>query len=38
MRLFTSDEIDALFDPARFLRNLGVIFDRLVELPVSEDA
>jgi len=38
MRLLTPDEVDALFEPARFLRNLGVVFDRLVELPVSEDA
>jgi adenylosuccinate lyase len=36
----TLDEqvIDALFDPARFLRNLDVVFDRLAKLPVSEEA
>jgi adenylosuccinate lyase len=32
------DELEALFDPARYLRNLDVVFDRLVKLPVSEDA
>ena len=36
--LLTSDEVDALFDPTRFLRNLDVVFDRLAKLPVSEDA
>jgi len=28
-------EIDALFDPTRFLRNLGNVFDRLEKLPVD---
>ena len=27
--------LDALFDPARFLRNLGGVFDRLEKLPVE---
>ena len=34
----SADELEALFDPARYLRNLDVVFDRLVKLPVSEDA
>ena len=29
--------LDALFDPARFLRNLGGVFDRLEKLPVGGD-
>jgi adenylosuccinate lyase len=36
--LLTPDEIGALFDPGRFLRNLRVVFDRLEALPVSEGA
>jgi adenylosuccinate lyase len=28
--------LDAVFDPARFLRNLGGVFDRLEKLPVEE--
>jgi adenylosuccinate lyase len=31
------DELEALFDPARYLRNLDVVFDRLAKLSVSED-
>jgi adenylosuccinate lyase len=31
-------ELEALFDPARYLRNLDVVFDRLAKLPVREDA
>jgi len=38
VELLTSNEIDALFDPARFLRNLDEVFDRLAKLPMSEDA
>ena len=34
----STDELEALFDPARYLRNLDVVFDRLAKLPVSEDA
>jgi adenylosuccinate lyase len=34
----SADELEALFDPARYLRNLDVVFDRLVKLSVSEDA
>jgi adenylosuccinate lyase len=30
--------LDALFDPSRFLRNLGGVFDRLEKLPVRESA
>jgi adenylosuccinate lyase len=33
-----TEEVGALFDPSRFLRNLDVVFDRLAKLPVSEDA
>jgi adenylosuccinate lyase len=35
--LLTPTEIEALFDPSRFLHNLDVVFDRLSKLPVSED-
>jgi hypothetical protein len=28
--------LDALFDPGRYLRNLGGVFDRLEKLPVEE--
>jgi adenylosuccinate lyase len=31
-------EIEALFDPGRFLRNLDVVFDRLAKLAADEDA
>ncbi|HEY7763148.1 MAG TPA: adenylosuccinate lyase [Actinomycetota bacterium] len=31
-----ADEVAALFDPARFLRNLGPVFERLEKLPVEE--
>jgi adenylosuccinate lyase len=31
-----AEELGALFDPGRFLRNLDVVFDRLAKLPVSE--
>ena len=31
-----ADAIDALFDPSRFLRNLGGVFDRLEKLPVEQ--
>jgi adenylosuccinate lyase len=33
----SKDELEALFDPARYLRNLDVVFDRLAKLSVSED-
>ena len=32
------DGLEALFDPRRFLRNLGGVFDALEKLPVSEGA
>ena len=32
-----AEELAALFDTARFLRNLDVVFDRLAKLPVSEE-
>ena len=35
--LLPAEELAALFDPARFLRNLDVVFDRLAKLPVSEE-
>jgi adenylosuccinate lyase len=35
--LLTPPEIDALFDPSRFMRNLDVVFDRVAKLTVSED-
>jgi adenylosuccinate lyase len=31
-------EMEQLFDPARFLRNLGGVFDRLEKLPVDQEA
>jgi len=31
-------ELATLFDPARFLQNLDVVFDRLAKLTVSEGA
>jgi adenylosuccinate lyase len=31
-----AEELDALFDPTRFLRNLGGVFDRLEKLAVEE--
>ncbi|MEX0755211.1 MAG: adenylosuccinate lyase [Actinomycetota bacterium] len=34
-RLLSPEELNALFDPARFLRNLDVVFDRLQRLPVE---
>ena len=34
----STHELEASFDPARYLRNLDVVFDRLAKLPVSEDA
>jgi adenylosuccinate lyase len=33
-----ADQLEALFDPTRFLRNLDVVFDRLSKLTVSEGA
>jgi adenylosuccinate lyase len=38
IRLIPPDELDALFDPSRFLRNLDGVFDRLSKLSVSEVA
>ena len=34
LRLLTPDELAGLFDPARFLRNLDIVFGRLEKLPV----
>ncbi len=34
LRLLTPDELTGLFDPARFLRNLDIVFGRLEKLPV----
>ena len=36
-RVLPPDRLDALFDPARYLGNLDVVFDRLAKLSVSED-
>jgi adenylosuccinate lyase len=33
----STDELEAMFDPALYLRNLDVVFDRLAKLSVSED-
>jgi adenylosuccinate lyase len=35
-RLLSPEELNALFDPARFLRNLGGVFAKLEKLPVEE--
>jgi adenylosuccinate lyase len=35
-RVLAPDKLAGLFDPARFLRNIDVIFDRLEKLPVEE--
>ena len=37
LRLLTPDELTGLFDPARFLRNLDIVFGRLEKLPVREE-
>jgi adenylosuccinate lyase len=37
-RLLPPDDLAALFDPARFVRNLDVVFDRLEKVPVREPA
>jgi adenylosuccinate lyase len=34
LRLLTPDDLTGLFDPARFLRNLDIVFARLEKLPV----
>jgi len=36
-RLLSAADLDALFDPAGYLRNLDVVFDRLAKLTVSEE-
>jgi len=36
-RVLPPDDLDALFDPARYVGNLDVVFDRLAKLSVSED-
>ncbi len=36
--LLPPEELGALFDPTRFLRNLDVVFDRLAKLAAAEDA
>jgi adenylosuccinate lyase len=35
-RLLSPEELNALFDPSRFLRNLGGVFAKLEKLPVEE--
>ena len=35
-RLLTAEDLNALFDPARFLRNLNGVFAKLEKLPVEE--
>jgi adenylosuccinate lyase len=37
-RLLPPDDLAALFDPARFIRNLDVVFDRVEKLPVRGPA
>jgi adenylosuccinate lyase len=34
-RLLTAEDLEALFDPGRYLRNLDVVFDRLAKLTVG---
>jgi adenylosuccinate lyase len=33
--LLTPEELNSLFDPGRFLRNLSGVFDKLEKLPVE---
>jgi adenylosuccinate lyase len=35
-RLLSPEELNGLFDPERFLRNLGGVFEKLEKLPVEE--
>ncbi len=35
-RVLDPEQLDALFDPQRFLRNLGGVFEKLEKLPVEE--
>ena len=35
-RLLSPEELNELFDPARFLRNLGGVFEKLEKLPVED--
>jgi adenylosuccinate lyase len=35
VRLLNAEDLDALFDPGRYLRNLDVVFDRLAKLTVG---
>ena len=35
-RLLSPEELNALFEPERFLRNLGGVFEKLEKLPVEE--
>jgi adenylosuccinate lyase len=37
LRLLTPDDLTGLFDPARFLRNLDIVFARLEKLPVRDE-
>ena len=34
-RLLSAEDLEALFDPGRYLRNLDVVFDRLAKLTVG---
>ena len=36
-RLLSAADLDALFEPERYLRNLDVVFDRLAKLTVGEE-
>jgi adenylosuccinate lyase len=36
-RLLSAADLDTLFDPERYLRNLDVVFDRLAKLTVGEE-
>ena len=36
-RLLSAGDLEALFDPGRYLRNLDVVFDRLAKLAVGEE-
>jgi adenylosuccinate lyase len=35
VRLLSAEDVEALFDPGRYLRNLDVVFDRLAKLTVG---
>jgi hypothetical protein len=35
VRLLSAEDLEALFDPGRYLQNLDVVFDRLAKLTVG---